>query len=140
MAFFKFEVDGIATVENTPKGNKGLIKDIKISSDTRDQDFYERATSIIVKIEVTIRIESATKEACQKLMDWALTVEGDNVYKTVNISVRNENEDIRTLSFPNMYCHDYSENYSLNDKGNSTDYLTLCMIQQRGFSEDITNS
>lgn len=140
MAKYKFEVDGVATIDDTQVQSNSSIQNIRIICDTKDNDNYERATSVIVLIEVTIRIEEATKDDCRNLMDWALTVSGDDVYKTVNITIKDTNDEIRNISIPDVFCKNYQEHYFLNANGNETNCLKLNMIQHRGKTSEITNT
>lgn len=84
-----------------------------------------RANSMHCEFEIVGELNKGTKQALKLMAEWALDVNKDTLYRTVNISVVEDDEEkttdkvFRNYSFSNMYVIDYEEGFdkSEDDEG-----------------------
>lgn len=124
-----------------------IIEGVKIWIDTTNENVCERSSDILNKVEIRIKINSDTNEACRDFMDWSLERSGGDIYRKVHIDVyansTNDNINnikglIRSFDLKEMFVEDYIEEY---DKcgGNSNEAMgtaTLKLIQAANKSNE----
>ena len=134
---FKAKSDS-ETIQLETGGNKKLIENIKITTDTVEENTNDRSSNILYRVELKGTINWDTRETCKKFMDWSLASNKKDIYREVSISIYediNENP-IRDFKIPNMFCEDYIENFNC-EKENI--YFELKLIQKTGCLNDIEN-
>ncbi len=139
--FYKFEVDGVKAINSdSSDGQNASIRELVITSDTKDPHVVERSSSVLLKVSVKFLINAETKEQCKEFMKWSLETKGATVYRTVKIDVIDDtDEPIRSFKIPKMFCEDYIENYFENSNANEHSYALLTLIQKTGNFADVEN-
>lgn len=99
------------------KNDKNTIKDIEINFDTIEDNVYRKGDGSLLhlKIEGDIKyddVESLTTvDALIKLFDWTRSEKSEELYRTVEIEVWNNDIRLRAYNFEKMFVEDYTEKY-----------------------------
>lgn len=99
------------------KNDKNTIKDIEINFDTIEENVYRKGDGSLLhlKIEGDIKyddVESLTTvDALIKLFDWTRSEKSEELYRTVEIEVWNNDIRLRAYTFEKMFVEDYTEKY-----------------------------
>lgn len=127
-------IDGIDN-NKVRQSFKGLV----IMSDTPAQNVKDRAANVLVKLQLDMIINSHTNGISKDLMDWSLSSKGEDVYRTVEVKVTDNENTLRTFSIPYMFVEDYSETYKsdtieIDDESKEVDEGRFCLklIQRAG--------
>lgn len=132
----EFEIDATKKTDS--------IEGVKIWIDTTNENVCERSSDILNKVEIRIKINSDTNEACRNFMDWSLERSGGDIYRKVHIDVYanstndNINGLIRSFDLKEMFVEDYIEEY-YKGGGNGKEDLgtaTLKLIQAANNSDE----
>ena len=97
--------------------DKNTIKDIEIKFDTIEENVYRKGDGSLLhlKIEGDIKyddVESLTTvDALIKLFDWTRSEKSEELYRTVEIEVWNNDIRLRAYTFEKMFVEDYTEKY-----------------------------
>jgi len=140
--FYTFEVDGGIKIDSSSgAGENASIRKIILMSDTKDPHVSQRSNSVLFRVEIDVLINKDTKEVCKKLMKWALQDRGNDLYRKVDITIKDDNEEVlRYFSIPDMFCEDYKEVYlEDNDKQQDKCVFNLKLIQKGGNFSEIEN-
>lgn len=116
------------------------IEGVKIWIDTTNENVCERSSDILNKVEIRIKINSNTNEACRNFMDWSLERSGSDIYRHVHIDVYANTPGkttlIRSFDLDKMFVEDYIEEYGKGGpSGSDTGTATLKLIQAANNSD-----
>ena len=93
----------------SPQGDK--IENLKIWIDTVDDKAKNRASNILNRVELVLTLDTQTKEICKDLMTWSLSSSGSDVYRRVQIDIRDDSGVVRSFDLNKMFVEDYDEKY-----------------------------
>jgi len=136
--FYKLQISGISELDSTSTdGKNAAIQEIEIKSDTIDDYANARSTDVLLRVTVKFEINNETKDICKEIMQWSLQSGGSDVYKDVEITISDAEENqIRYFKIPKMFCDDYTEHFV---PGNSQNYAEIKLIQKGGNFGDVSN-
>lgn len=112
------------------------FKGLNIMSDTPTQNVKDRATNILVRLQLDMLINKDTCGICKDLMEWSLSSKGEDVHRTVEIKVTDNETTLRTFKIPKMFVEDYEEKF-INDADIDEARFCLKLIQLAGETSNI---
>ncbi len=123
----KVTIDGR---ESEQVGNS--FRKLSIKSDTPAKNVKSHASDILLKLKIELDINASTKDFCKDLLDWSLSTQGEDIYRSVIIKVYEEDAVIRTYEIPEMFVEDYKENYFKESENTDHGEAILKLLQKGG--------
>ena len=105
------------------QSDKNTIKQIDIVFDTIDENVYRKGDGSLLHLTILGDIkyddgDSTTSEHI-KLFNWAKSEKTDELYRTVEIGVFNNDTRLRAYVFEKMFVEDYAEKFYSSSKRNT---------------------
>ena len=109
------------------------LESLEIFIDTVDENVNNRASNIINRINIKLKLNEATNSICKDFMDWALESSGEDVYRLVHIDVYDTlPQVIRSFDIQKVFVEDYKESFI----GREVTTAELKLIQQSNNSKN----
>ncbi len=124
----------------TMNGEKNIITNVKINIFEDDNKATERSDWLYNSVEIEGELSTYAREATQKIFEWSKKTKRDDVYKTVEIVVKDKGERIRKYTIPQMFCHCYTESFAESPTDKSSIghwHLILRQQHQKEYIEKI---
>lgn len=137
MAYFELKVSSENTDTIEFKVNNDEDKgfsSVKFKMNTIDNDVKGRATGIRAEFLIKGVINDSTKNEVQKLAAWAITKEEEELYRSIEIVVKNNESQtakvLRRYVFSDMFVVDYKESFGKDTSANNIGKFKLFVAQK----------
>lgn len=118
------------------KDNENTITNVIFKINTVDENVNDRSSNIINQIEIHGTFEKddqRTNEKCAEILKWSISNKKDSVYRNIQIIIKSQQDIIREYNIENVFCEDYTEDFSSAKQGT----FTLKMAQKKGYLDTI---
>jgi len=100
--------------------DSAAIDSVKFIVDTVNDNVKDRSEDVLNRVIIKGKISPDNKDATRDLLLWSLGKTTEEVYRTVEISIKvNQTSRVRKYSMDRVFCLDYSEQFNNGDEDNT---------------------
>ena len=114
--------------------NDNVIRKVDFLISQENLETNDKSDSLFNTLVVEGEIKDSTQQKTKELLDWSMKTGKADVYKTVKLIVKKDEDVLRDYRLENMYCVSYQEFFHGDDSGRSDTYgkFILKMRQRKG--------